>query len=118
MNEAIVNQTLETLAKQFNVSVEYLVPRMQEYKVAMCSLGFWISVFFIAAALLLCVFFVHIIKKEEGSLDISDWMMVVFVFFVAEVLPVGFAITNAVEYVGWKHAPEMKLIDYILRALK
>lgn len=118
MTELAVKSTIEELAKQFNVTAEYLVPKMQEYKTAMCLLGFWISVLFIIVIFFSLAFFVVAPMLNEVDSDISDRVMMFFLMVVAELLPVSFAIYNAVEYVGWKHAPEMKLIEYVLQLIK
>jgi hypothetical protein len=114
MTELAAKSTVEALAKQFNVTAEYLVPKMQEYKITMCLLGFWVSVLFIIVIFFSLMFFVVMPILNEVDSDWSDRVAMFFVMAVAESIPVFVAVYNAVEYVGWKHAPEMKLIEYVL----
>lgn len=116
MNEALVREMLEKLAKDFNTTVEFLVPRLQQYNMAMCLLAICISGFFI-------LFFASVISAfvlgpgiKEG--DSESICIGVAMMFFSELIPVIICIINLVEYVGWKYAPEIKMIEYVRDLIK
>ena len=122
MNEALVKSTLETLAKQFNVTVEYLLPKMRDYKMAMDSLGFLIAGSISLAILIGFVFFFVLpaVKDlKDGRFDVvDDGLFGLFMLVLLELLPVGITIFNVCDYIGWKYAPEMKIMEYVLNMIK
>ena len=122
MNEALVKSTLEALAKQFNVTVEYLLPKMRDYNMAIDGLGFLIAGSISLAILIWFVFFCILpgVKDlKDGGFDILvDGMLCFFMFVLIELLPAGITIAFVFDYVGWKYAPEMKLMEYVVRMIK
>lgn len=122
MSESVVKSTLEALAKQFNVTVEYLLPRMRDYKMAMDSLGFLIAGSISLAILIGFVYFAilpTVKHMKDGYFDPFDDFIGVFFFLIMfELIPTGFTIYFVFDYIGWKHAPEMKLMEYVLHMIK
>ena len=122
MNEALVKSTLEALAKQFNVPVEYLLPKMRDYKMAIDGLGFLIAGSISLAILIGFVFFCILpaIKNlKDGCFDIfDDGLFGLFMLVLLELLPVCLTIYFVFDYIGWKYAPEMKLMEYVVRMIK
>lgn len=121
MSESVVKSTLEALAKQFNVTVEYLVPRMRDYKMAIDGLGFLIAGSFSLAILIGFIYFFILPAVKDlkcGVLDSFDVATAVFMFFLIELIPAGLTIYFVFDYIGWKYAPEMKLMEYVVRMIK
>lgn len=122
MSESVVKSTLEALAKQFNVTVEYLVPRMRDYKMAIDGLGFLIAGSFSLAILIGFIYFFILpaVKdlKDDVDFDSFDVFTRVFMFFLIELIPVVLTIYFVFDYIGWKYAPEMKLMEYVVRMIK
>lgn len=121
MSELVVKSTLEALAKQFNVTVEYLVPRMRDYKMAIDGLGFLIAASSSLAILIGLVYFLvlPVVKDlKDGVFDIFDGAFVALIFITIELVPAGFTIYFMFDYIGWKYAPEMKLMEYVVRMIK
>ena len=122
MSESVVKSTLEALAKQFNVTVEYLVPRMRDYKMAIDGLGFLIAGSFSLAILIGFIYFFILpaVKdlKDDVDFDSFDVFTGVFMFFLIELIPVVLTIYFVFDYIGRKYAPEMKLMEYVVRMIK
>lgn len=121
MNELVVKSTLEALAKQFNVTVEYLVPKMRDYKMAMDGLGFLIAGSISLAILIGFVYFFVLPAVKDlkrGIYDQVDVALGAFMFITIELIPAGFTIYFMFDYIGWKYAPEMKLMEYVVQMIK
>lgn len=121
MNEALVKSTLEALAKQFNVTVEYLLPKMRDYKMAIDGLGFLVAASISLAILIGFVYFFVLPAAKDlkrDVFDISDGIFGAFMFIIIELIPVVFTIYFVFDYIGWKYAPEMKLMEYVVRMIK
>lgn len=121
MSELAVKSTLEELAKQFHVTVEYLVPKMRDYKMAIDGLGFLIFASISLAILIGFVYFYVLSAVKDLKRDVLDGFDVltsVFMFVLTELLPAGLTIYFVFDYIGWKYAPEMKLMEYVVRMIK
>lgn len=121
MSESVVRSTLEALAKQFNVTVEYLVPKMRDYKMAIDGLGFLIAASISLAILIGFVYFFILPSVKDlkrGVYDAFDVGTGAFMFILIELIPVVFTIYFVFDYIGWKYAPEMKLMEYVLHMIK
>lgn len=121
MDEALVKSALQSLANQFNVTIEYLLPKMRDYKMAIDGLGFLIAGSISLAILIGFVFFCILpaVKDlKDDVFDIDDVSFGVFMLIIIELIPAGFTIYFVFDYIGWKYAPEMKLIEYVLQMIK
>lgn len=110
-----INAVIEDLCTKFNVTAEYLVPRIQAYKMAMCMFGIVVAMVF---AIILGIAFGTLIVKtsKEGSFDDVAGVWVAAV--LCEIIPTIIVSTNAYSYIGWKYAPEIKTIKYIANLVK
>lgn len=105
-----INAVVEDLCMKFNVTAEYLVPRIQAYKMAM-------NVFGIVAALVFVVIigiaFRIIIVHYSKHGDFDDLVASYIAAIGSEVIPIIVVLANTYSYIGWKYAPEVKAIEYI-----
>ena len=110
-----INAVIEDLCAKFNVTAEYLVPRIQAYKMAMCMFGIVVAMVF---AIIIGIAFGTLIIKtsKKGSSDDVAGSWVAAVLF--ETIPTIIVLTNAYNYIGWKYAPEIKTIEYIANLVK
>lgn len=109
-----INAVIENLCTKFDVSVEYLVPRMQAYKMAMCQFGFiTAAVFAVIFGIIGGCFIVKATKDDDDSI-IAAWVITVLM----EVIPVIVLLVNVYDYIGWKYAPEIKMIEYVAQLVK
>lgn len=121
MNEALVKSTLQMLANQFNVTVEYLLPKMRDYKMAIDGLGFLIAGSISLAILIVFIYFVLLPIVKDMKDDDFDAFDVVgsFMFLIMfELIPTGLTMYFMFDYIGWKYAPEMKLMEYVVQMIK
>lgn len=121
ISRSVVKSTLEALAKQFNVTVECLLPKMRDYKMAVDGLGFLIFASISLAILIGFIYFFVLPSVKDlkcGVLDGFDVATPVFMFLTIELIPVGLTIYFVFDYIGWKYAPEMKLMEYVVRMIK
>ena len=111
MSELAVKSALEALAKQFNVTVEYLLPKMRDYKMATDGLGILIAGSISLVILIGFIFFcvMPAVKDlKDGCFDIfDDGMFCLFMFALIELFPVCLTIYFVFDYIGWKYAPEV-----------
>lgn len=110
-----INAVVEDLCMKFNVTAEYLVPRIQAYKMAMCMFGIVAAMVFV---IIIGIAFGTLIVKlsKEGSADdvVGSWIAAI----LCEVIPIIIVLTNAYSYIGWKYAPEVKAIKYIANLVR
>lgn len=118
MNEALVRETLEKLARDFNTTVDYLIPRLQQYRMAIHLLGVGISLFFIIIFIAIYSVFVFKPLIKQSDSDPEDILAGLVTFILLEITPVTVLIVNLVNFVGWKYAPEIKTIEYIMDLIK
>ena len=108
--DVVINNIINDLCQRFNVASAELVPRLQVYNMAMAKFATITSmIFFIAFAVVAIV----LIKK-----DVDAFILCILLpaFFGAISLVV--MLFNIYEYIGWKYAPEIKTIEYIMWLFK
>lgn len=121
MNDAVVNSVIQNLCDKFNVAASELVPRMQAYGLAMSKLGIIISGIFVALILLIyavCMYSLYKKDKEGNYVDSDGYCFGTVCFLFSEVIPTVICIVNAVNYIGWKYAPEIKSMEYVMNMIK
>ena len=106
-----INAVIEDLCTKFNVTAEYLVPRIQAYKMAMCMFGIVVAMVF---AIILGIAFGTLIVKGSSDDVAGVWVAAV----LCEIIPTIIVLTNAYSYIGWKYAPEIKTIEYIANLVR
>lgn len=109
-----INAVIENLCTKFDVSVEYLVPRMQAYKMAMCQFGFITAAVFMVAIGIVCGWLISKAAKEDVESFIGTWIITALM----EVIPITILLINVYNYIGWKYAPEIKMIEYVAWLVK
>lgn len=120
-NDAAINSVINNLCDKFNVATSELIPRMQAYKMAMAKLGMWISGGFMVlllAGLIAYICYLNYERNNGGLVCSDDYPFAVFIWSLANIVPVIALVVNAVEYVGWKYAPEIKMFEYITHMIK
>ncbi len=121
MNDVMVNSVIQNLCDKFNVAASELVPKMQAYQMAMTKLGMWISgAFMVLFLIALIAYIAHLnYKRDHSDFVCSDeYQFAVFIYVIVNIAPVIICIVNAVEYVGWKYAPEIKSMEYVMNMIK
>lgn len=109
-----INAVIDNLCTKFDVSVEYLVPRMQAYKMAMCQFGFITAAVFMVAIGIISGWFISKAAKEDDESLIGAWILTALM----EVIPIIILLINIYDYIGWKYAPEIKMIEYVAQLVK
>ena len=111
-NDIVINNIINELCQKFNVAASDLVPRLQAYGMAMSLYG-------AVAAAMFCILFliiaIVIIRKE---CEYDSLVFGIFLTCLAEVIPVTIMLCNVYTYIGWKYAPEIKSIEYIMQLFK
>lgn len=118
MNEALVREALEKLARDFNTTVDYLIPRLQQYYMAMHLLGVAISLFFILMFVAVYTVFVFKPLMKQTDPDSDSILAGLGTFVLLEITPTIVFIVNLVNFVGWKYAPEIRAIEYVMELIK
>lgn len=108
-----INAVIENLCSKFDVSVDYLVPRMQAYKMAMCQFGFITAVVFVVAIGIFCG---RLISRFKDDVEFLIGLGIITV--LCESIPVIVLLVNIYDYIGWKYAPEIKMIEYVAQLVK
>lgn len=109
-----INAVIENLCSKFDVSVEYLVPRMQAYKMAMCQFGFITAAVFVVAIGIVCGWLISKAAKEYEESFIGAWIFTALM----EAIPIMILLINIYDYIGWKYAPEIKMIEYVAQLVR
>lgn len=117
MDKIVVEKVLSELAEQFNTTVEYLVPRIQQYKILTSLFGAIVSAIFMVIIFASIVF---IWKKllDENSPDFGDYMGLICGSIGGEIIPTIVCLANVYEYIGWRYAAEIKTIEYVMNLIK
>ena len=110
-----INAVIENLCTKFDVSVEYLIPRMSAYKMAMCQFGFITAAVFVVIIGVMCGrLIVKFSKDDDLECLVGAWCAMV----IAEITPIVVLLVNIYDYIGWKYAPEIKMIEYVAQLVK
>lgn len=108
--DVVINNIINELCQKFNVASSELIPRLQAYGMAMNKFGAITAGIFCVA---LAISIIFLFKKD------SDWADVLCVLFsVAEIFSIVALIYNIYMYIGWKYAPEIKSIEYVMQLFK
>ena len=116
MDQIVVERVLNELAEQFNTTVEYLVPRIQQYKMMTTLFGAIVSALFMVIILATIIF---IWKKflDENSPDFGDLIGLVCGSIAGEIIPTIICLANIWDYIGWRYAAEIKTIEYVMNLI-
>lgn len=109
-----INAVIENLCTKFDVSVDYLIPRMQAYKMAMCQFGFITAAVFVVSIGIVCGWLISKAAKEDDESLIGAWILTA----LTEMIPIIILLINIYNYIGWKYAPEIKMIEYVAQLVK
>lgn len=117
MDQIVVERVLSELAKQFNTTVEYLVPRIQQYKMMTSLFGAIVSAIFMVI-IFVTVKFIWKKLVDENSPDFGDYMGLICGGIVGEIIPTIVCLVNIWDYIGWRYATEIKTIEYVMDLIK
>lgn len=110
--DIVINNIINELCQKFNVASSELVPRLQAYGMAMNLYGA------VAAAAFCITFFIGAIIIIKKSVDSYNIPFAIFVTLIIESIPLFVMLYNIYMYIGWKYAPEIKSIEYIMHLFK
>lgn len=111
-NDIVINNIINELCQKFNVAASELVPRLQAYGMAMSLYGA------IVAAAFCVVLFIGAIIIIKKCCDSYDKPFAIFATLISETIPLIIMLYNIYMYIGWKYAPEVKSIEYVMRLFK
>ena len=117
MDQIVVERVLSELAKQFNTTVEYLVPRIQQYKMMTTLFGAIVSAVFMVI-IFATVNFIWKKLLDGDSPDIDDLIALIGINFACEIIPTIICLVNIFDYIGWRYAAEIKTIEYVMNLIK
>ena len=112
MSDLAFQEAINFLCRKFNVTAEYLIPKIQQYKLATTMYGAVVSAVFAVIILLIGV-------RTYKSQDWEDEKIAVFlttVFILS--IPVVIMLVNIYDYIGWQFAPEIKTIEWVTQLVK
>ena len=108
--DVVINNIINDLCQRFNVASSELIPRLQAYGMAMNKFGAIAAGIFCVALIIGIIF---LLKADQ------DWADVFCVLFgIAEIFSIIVLIYNIYMYIGWKYAPEIKSIEYVMQLFK
>ena len=110
--DVMINNIINELCQKFNVAASDLVPRLQAYGMAMNLYGA------IVAAAIGAVILIAVIVVVRNDRDYSDLGMNIFFTCLVEIIPISIMLYNIYMYIGWKYAPEIKSIEYVMHLFK
>lgn len=117
MDQIVAERVLSELAKQFNTTVEYLVPRIQQYKMMTSLFGAIVSAIFMVV-IFVTVKFIWKKLLDGDSPDIEDLMGLICLTIAGEIIPTIRCLVNIWDYIGWRYAAEIKTIEYVMNLIK
>ena len=117
MDQIVVERVLNELAKQFNTTVEYLVPRIQQYKMMTSLFGAIVSAIFMVI-IFATVNFIWKKLTDEDSHDTEDFIYLICINIASEFIPTIICLVNIWNYIGWRYAAEIKTIEYVMNLIK
>ena len=109
-NDIVINNIINELCQKFNVAASDLVPRLQAYGMAMNKFGA------ITAGIFIVTLIIGMVVVYKIDWDCVEFVAVFTV--VAEIFSIVALIYNIYMYIGWKYAPEIKSIEYIMYLFK
>ena len=111
-NDIVINNIINELCQKFNVAASELVPRLQAYGMAMNKFGAITAGVFCIALIIIMV----VISKTDWDFD--SQAVGVATSIIAEIISIIILIYNVYMYIGWKYAPEIKSIEYVMQLFK
>ena len=110
--DVVINNIINDLCQRFNVASSELIPRLQAYGMAMNKFGAIVAGIFCVALIIIMV----IISKTDWDFDSKTVAMAISI--MAEIISTILLIYNIYMYIGWKYAPEIKSIEYVMHLFK
>lgn len=104
--DVVINNIINDLCQRFNVASSELIPRLQAYGMAMNKFGAITAGIFIVALIIITV----VICKSQWDYDEIAMPFIV----IAEIFSTFVLLYNLYMYIGWKYAPEIKAIEYVM----
>ena len=109
---SVINNIINELCQKFNVAASDLVPRLQAYGMAMSLYGAIAAGAFCVAILIAAI----IIIRNYCDDDLLGFGIVLTC--IVETIPIFVMLYNIYTDIGWKYAPEVKSIEYIMYLFK
>ena len=110
--DVMINNIINDLCQRFNVASSELIPRLQAYGMAMNKFGAIVAGVFCIALIIITV----VISKTDWDFDSKTF--VAGFSIIAEFISIIVLIYNIYMYIGWKYAPEIKSIEYVMYLFK
>lgn len=110
--DVVINNIINDLCQRFNVASSELIPRLQAYGMAMNKFGAIVAGIFCVALIIITV----VISKTDWDFDSKT--VVAGISIIAEFISIIVLIYNIYMYIGWKYAPEIKSIEYVMQLFK
>ena len=110
--DVVINNIINDLCQRFNVASSELIPRLQAYGMAMNKFGAITAGIFCIALIIITV----VISKTDWDFDSKT--VVAGISIIAEFISIIVLICNIYMYIGWKYAPEIKSIEYVMTLFK
>lgn len=110
--DVMINNIINDLCQRFNVASSELIPRLQAYGMAMNKFGAIVAGVFCIALIIIMV----VISKTVW--DFYSKAFGVGMSIIAEIVFTIVLIYNVYMYIGWKYAPEIKSIEYVMQLFK
>lgn len=110
--DVVINNIINDLCQRFNVASSELIPRLQAYGMAMNKFGAITAGVFCVALIIIMI----VICSNDWDYD--SVAVGVTISFIAEIISIIILIYNVYMYIGWKYAPEIKSIEYVMQLFK
>jgi len=110
--DVMINNIINELCQKFNVASSELIPRLQAYGMAMNKFGAIVAGVFCIALIIITV----VISKTDWDFDSKT--VVAGISIIVEFISIIVLIYNIYMYIGWKYAPEIKSIEYVMQLFK
>ena len=110
--DVVINNIINDLCQRFNVASSELIPRLQAYGMAMNKFGAITAGVFCIALIIIMI----VICKIDWDWDSKA--VGVTLTIIAEIIFTIVLIYNIYMYIGWKYAPEIKSIEYVMQLFK
>lgn len=110
--DVVINNIINELCQKFNVASSELIPRLQAYGMAMNKFGAITAGIFCIALIIIMV----VISKTDWDFDSKAFGVATSI--ITEIIFTIVLIYNVYMYIGWKYAPEIKSIEYVMQLFK